>query len=408
MMNFYLQLVFVSLVLFSQHVLAEPTSLESATVKPLGFNIPFASDALSDNVSVDIYLPASYYKSTKSYPVIYLFDSEYLFDYTVANMKARWQRELAPESIIVGVNTTSFSTRINFAMPIKRPNGSIFAGHAKPEKMAQFLSKELSLYVEKHYRTAPYRIGIGLSPTATNIIYDFIAKKPFFNAHIAIASDLHFTALDDTPLHQLISDKIAKRPSSFFYHSKAMSDFNQDDSGKALYLSLHQKSNGNQGRFITDVPENTEHYAVAITSINRAFMHLFPTHVWLPDYAEFRRSLKPAQTLADFYATRNNQVGYPTYPLVESYWSINNVKALTEHLIRQKQLREARELLAWATALLPSNAQLHLMMSNVLMQLDEKDLAAQHGNVAMTLALQQGAETAHFSLTLPAINRYVK
>jgi len=400
-MKIHKSLFFISMLLISQMTLATSVKPSQHNPRELGFNIILESQVLNDSMSIDIYLPKSYHLSTKKYPIIYLFDSDYLFDLSVSIMKARWERELAPESIIVGIRTSSINARINFAMPIRRPNGSIFAGSAKPENMAEFLSKELNKYITEHFRTADFRIGIGLSPTSTNIIYDFISQQPFFNAHIALASDLHYTSLSGEPLHQLISKVMKKRNKAFFYHSKAMSDFLHDESGKALYLQL---SNNNNNQFITTTPLHTEHYGVAITSLSEAFSLLFPAEKWLPNYASFRESATPAEDISLFYSKRNQQVGFQTYPLIDNYWSINNLKALSEQLMRQHKLQQAHDLLIWATEQLPGSAQLHLLLSQLYNQQGSKEQAYQHGNIAITLALQQGVNTTAFEENLGKIN----
>lgn len=406
-MKYYLATVIFSLALLSQFANAQQrmskSTKHSSNIRTLGYSISFDSKALESEMNIDIYLPDSYDKSTKSYPVVYLFDSEYLFDLTVASLKSRWQRELAPESIIVGIDTTSVDARINFAMPIKRPNGSVFAGHAKPVKMAQFVSAELNTFIEQHYRTAPYRIGIGLSPTATNIIYDFLLEKPFFDAHIALASDLHFTSLDDEPLYQLIEAKMKSHASAFFYHSKAMSDFSADNSGKNTYLALHKKNQDYQGRFITAIPANTEHYALAALSINDAFGYLFPRDVWLPDYSVFRDSATPVKDVVNFYNERSHNVGYQTYPLIDSYWSINNIRALSEQLIRQEKRVQARQLIEWTLSVIPGNGQLHLLLSKVHLSENNIDLAELHANIAIELAMQHGDSAELFIAHLNAV-----
>ncbi len=406
-MRYYISTVMLALAFISQlasaYQFTPKSSKYSSNIRPLGYSMTIDSKALGSAMDIDIYLPDSYAKSTKSYPVVYLFDSEYLFDITVASMKSRWQRELAPEAIIVGINTTSIHARINFAMPIKRPNGSVFAGHAKPEKMAQFVSSELNTFIEQHYRTAPYRVGIGLSPTATNIIYDFLLEKPFFDVHIALASDLHFTSLDDEPLYQLIEAKIKSHASAFFYHSKAMSDFSADDSGKNTYLALRKRNQDNQGRLITALPANTEHYALAALSIDEAFGYLFPRDVWLPDYSVFRDSATPVKDIVNFYNERSHNVGYQTYPLIDSYWSINNIRALSDHLIRQEKRVQARQLIEWTLSVIPGNGLLHLLLSKVHLSENNIDLAKLHANIAIELAMQHGDSAELFIAHLDAV-----
>ena len=107
-----------------------------------------------------------------TYPVIYAMDSGYLFDMTIAIAKNRWSRDHASESIIVGIQSRSNPERFNFAMPMLRDDSSIAFENSQPDRMATFFDSELDSLINSKYRTNRFKMLIGMSLTATNVIYD--------------------------------------------------------------------------------------------------------------------------------------------------------------------------------------------------------------------------------------------
>lgn len=356
--------------------------------REFGQTLSFQSKALAGERKLDIYLPDSYRFSTKTYPVIYLLDSDFLFDLTVSIMKTKWSRELAPEAIIIGVRTSSHEDRLSFAMPIVRPDGSIFGKQAKPKAMADFLKHELSSFVDTHYRTNDYKIGIGMSPTATNIIYDYLQDHSLFDAHIAIASDLHYLMRDGTPIYQTILNK--KKEHAFFFHSKASEDFSNDTKGYDIYERL-TTLNGQQGLH-TYIPENTEHYEVAISTLNKAISTLFPIATWKPNYQLFKTAENPAKQIKSFYQIRNKRARFNSYPLIDGYWTGNSMIGLTRYLAGQNRFVEAAELLEWVNMTIPNDIQVNYFLSRVYTRLEAVEKAKLHAQKAVLLAQKKKSQ----------------
>lgn len=367
-------------------LIGQNVSAQTGVAKTGASSFNFTSKALSGQRTLDIYLPESYSYSNKTYPVIYLLDSDFLFDLTVGLLKTKWSRELAPEAIIVGIRTSSPQARLNFAMPIVRPDGSIFAKNAKPEAMATFFSDELAPFLSQHYRINNYRVGIGMSPTATNIVFDFLSASPFFDAHIAIASDLHFNTLSGQSFHSQIAKKANNK--RFFLHSKASRDFINDPVGEKVYQQLAASTKHQKNNFYTLVPENSEHYAVSIETLEQAFNKLFPIDDWLPDYDKIRAENLPVKALMSFYLQRNEKAGFETYPLIDAYWSINSVIGLTQHLAGQGRFNEAAKLLEWANALSANEVLVHYYLSKVYAKLSQADKALHYAKEAVKLATE--------------------
>lgn len=116
----------------------------------------------------------------KKYPVIFLLDAEFIAvlikDIGTINLMAG--RDI-PELIIIGVENTN---RNRDTFPVKIPNRENTGG---ADKFLDFFQQELIPYVDKTYRTQPYRILYGGSNAGMLTAYALIARPQLFGAYIA-------------------------------------------------------------------------------------------------------------------------------------------------------------------------------------------------------------------------------
>lgn len=130
-----------------------PKHTASANVKIMDslFNIP----QLDKKRRIWIYLPPSYQKSDRHYPVIYMQDGQNLFDVVTSGF-GEWKideildslyAEGGKECIIVGIDHGG-----NDRLKEYNPYDSKY-GEGEGKKYTEFLVKTLKPYVDKHYRT---------------------------------------------------------------------------------------------------------------------------------------------------------------------------------------------------------------------------------------------------------------
>lgn len=117
----------------------------------LGNKFLLASKHLSENKEIQIYLPESYQKSTKKYPVLYVIDGQWYFPLSVGvqhmlSIANNWK---VPEFIIVGI--------INKASPRVRYQGLV----NNKKTYTAFLKQELIPAIEKRYRVTSERMAFG-------------------------------------------------------------------------------------------------------------------------------------------------------------------------------------------------------------------------------------------------------
>lgn len=150
------------------------------------------SKVLNENRTLWIYTPGITSQNAISdirYPVLYLLDSEAHFLSTVGIVQQLSQANgngVLPEMIIVGIENTN---RLRDLTPVILSSNDL--DQANP--FVNFLSSELIPYIDKNYKTAPYRLLVGHSLgglTAVDIMANF---SHLFNAYIAIDPSMWYS-----------------------------------------------------------------------------------------------------------------------------------------------------------------------------------------------------------------------
>ena len=128
----------------------------------------FYSSELDKNYTVTVYLPPNYAKSELSYPVIYMFDGQNLFDSETATYHKEWQIDETLDSlyaqektegfIVVGVDSLTNRT-VEYNLYTQN---SMMQGDGKALEMGDFYANTLKPYIDEQYRTLPERENTGI------------------------------------------------------------------------------------------------------------------------------------------------------------------------------------------------------------------------------------------------------
>lgn len=159
-------------------IFVKAQNLESVT---LGTKEVIFSKVLNEKRKIWIYTPnmtSQMSNPNKRYPVLYLLDGDSHFFSTVGMIQQLSQANgngVLPEMIVVAIENTDRSRDLIPLDDLTKTNPFI-----------TFLSSELIPYIDKNYKTAPYKLLVGHSLGGLTAI-DVLTKYPkLFNAHIAI------------------------------------------------------------------------------------------------------------------------------------------------------------------------------------------------------------------------------
>jgi predicted alpha/beta superfamily hydrolase len=144
----------------------------------IGQNIQLKSKILNEERKIFIHLPNNYEKTKQKYPVLYILDGEWNFNFAQGIVSFLSARNRIPGMIVVGIANTNRAR--DFYNLSSKPGD-------KNNDFLEFLEDELLPYIDSNYRTQPYRVLFGHSATATATILMLFSKPKSFNGYIAVS-----------------------------------------------------------------------------------------------------------------------------------------------------------------------------------------------------------------------------
>ena len=225
------------------------------------------SSKLQEDRQIVIGLPPSYDKnSNQKYPLVILLDGDFLFDPFQGALSYGNYWDDMPEVILVGISQNKKNERETdctvdetTGIPIEKGN-SFF----------EFISSELIPYIQKKYRTAPFKIIAGLDITAAFSNFYLYQDNPIFDAYIAMSPEL------TAGMEEQIYNRLAaiEKP-IFYYHSTADGDVKKmRERIKALDEEV-KKINKTTLNYKFDDFIGASHYSLVLNSIPSALNQFF-------------------------------------------------------------------------------------------------------------------------------------
>lgn len=167
----------------SQSNIASAQLLDSTV--SLGQSARLWSRVLQEERRILIAMPASYSKTSRAYPVLYVLDAETQFVNAAAMTAGMAKNDVIPEMIVVGITNTDRNRDLTPEGPYHHSNGGPMRGAATA--FSRFLSTELQPWVAARYRVAPYRILAGHSNGGLFALYVIMSDPDSYSAYIAMS-----------------------------------------------------------------------------------------------------------------------------------------------------------------------------------------------------------------------------
>lgn len=228
------------------------------------------SEKLGEERRITIGLPASYEANKdKKYPVLYLLDGDYLFDpFSGAVSYGNYWDDI-PEMIIIGIHQNKDGERFDDTT-IDQNTGLPFE---KGANFFEFIGAELIPYIEKKYRTSPFRIIAGHDLTAGFANFYLYKETPIFNAYICLSPELA------SKMEVRIPEKFAKvKEPIFFYLSAADGDIKKIKEPIDKLNSNIKIANNPLVNYKYEVFKGTTHYTEVLHSIPSALYQIFEVY----------------------------------------------------------------------------------------------------------------------------------
>lgn len=162
------------------------------------------SKELNRDVRLFIYLPNSYHKTNKLYPVLYMHDGHNLFDDAQATYGKSWGIIEAyeripdlPELVIVGLETIG-EARSDELVPFPFKDGKVTRG-GKTDRYLEFLIHQVKSFIDERYRTKTNAEDTGIMGSSYGGVCSTYAalQYPKYFSRFGCVSNAYYPVLDE-------------------------------------------------------------------------------------------------------------------------------------------------------------------------------------------------------------------
>ncbi|WP_420401578.1 alpha/beta hydrolase-fold protein [Flagellimonas sp.] len=327
------------------------------------------SQILQENRTLQIATPNSYAISNSAYPVLFVLDSEYIFEYAKGSVDFLSNNfGFHPEVIVVGIPNTDRNRDLYVTL---QPEGSYL-------KFIQFLEEELLPYIQNNYRTNGFKLLFGWSSGAGLANYVMVKKPKAFDAYILAGAGIGPNTA--AFIKQELDSNAYKN--TFFFASAEGSTPRAD--GLKTHQQLIEEINpkGLDWKFKTYPSAN--HVEAMSKGLYDGLKFVF-RHYHIPDSLVSLGS----QKILDYYQDLQSKYGFKTQIPIGA---INEISGILMH---QEQSEEAQKLLDHGLSLYPKSHMLWAVKAEMYLGLNQTEKAIQNYRMALKKATDKHAKNKY-------------
>ena len=303
------------------------------------------SQKLNEDREITISLPFSYAQNkTKKYTLLIILDGDYLLDPFEGALKYGAYWDDMPEVIIVGITQNQKNERESDCT-IDQETG---LPEEKGEAFFEFIGQELLPYLQKNYRTAPFKIIAGHDVTAGFLNFYLYKDNPLFNGYISLSPDLATGMEENIPARLAL----AKQP-LFYYHSTADGDLKSTQKQIIRMDSIAKEIKNPNVNYRFDNFIGDSHYSLVIQSIPKVLYQFFSVYqpISIPEYND-KIAVLPSGYVD--YLIKKYEVVEKVLGLKATI-RINDFQAIEAAILQNKAYDELKDLSALANKNYPKS-----------------------------------------------------
>lgn len=337
------------------------------------------SKSFNDKREFQVHLPKNI-EEAEYLPLIFVFDAQWDTYYNFVTSTIDYLTEVKefPKSIVIGINNKERQYEltpvpVNEDWRVPSLGGATF--------LEKHLINEVIPFIEKKYKVANFRIGIGHSLGGTFVLNSLVDKSNLFNVYIAISPNLQ---LDDEEIVLKIKRNISKVESlnKLFFVTIGTSG-NPD----TLFLppvkkldsivKTHSTPNFNWNFRVLN---NYNHGTTPLASIQASL--LFLAKKWKISKAKKEKIVQSKDVLSEFklfYTELSKWAGYKIKPEKHDYYNVIRT------LEKNKQYRDAITLYQDAIKNYPSHSMFYNGVAENLIKMGNKTKAKEYLKLALKI-----------------------
>jgi len=290
------------------------------------------SDKLREDRQLKILLPRGYDQDdSKKYPLIIVFDGDYLFEPVAGDVDYYSYWEDMPEAIVVGIKQNGL--RYDDCMYSEQNSLPVEKG----ADFFEFIGMELVPYMEDNYKTENFRMAVGHGQTANFIDYYLLKDVPLFQAYISISPDLA------PQMAEYLTGRFQSIDTETFYYlatsSNDVPSIREDV--ESLNKNIAAIDNKNL-HYSFDNFEGPSHYSLPAQAIPKALANIFSVFqpISKKEYNEviLKLDTSPVDYLLKKYETIEELFG------IEKKILVNDFKAIEAAIEKKEQFQYYEDL----------------------------------------------------------------
>jgi len=294
--------------------------------------IKINSAVLGEERTIYVSTPSGYSESNESYPVFYVLDGWTSVIGLADNLSSFG---LCPEMIVVVIEQVNSSKDMFPSAPrnsrgtqpakpwyhqkedneLRVPRHGEKCGEA--DKFLSFIETELFPFIEKSYRTLPYRICSGHSSGGLCVTHAFISHTQMFNSYIALSPSLYW---DDGLIMNTAEEKLAGMNLKYkqFYFSIGGKEIASTVGDAHTFAETIRKKASAELRWKFDYLENEDHGSGAIIGLINGLRFIYDG--WKYDAEKMMAG--GIDAIDSYYKGQSEKFGYKISPDVGTFNSI--------------------------------------------------------------------------------------
>jgi hypothetical protein len=344
--------------------------------------IKIQSTVLNEERTIFVSTPLNYNQSIDAYPVMYVLDgSENSIHFNSGLVSNLSERALCPKMIIVAIsNTDRFRdmTPTPYTRDPNRPSGGA-------DKFLQFMETELFPFIEKEYRTLPYRIIKGHSASGLCVTHAFLSHNQMFNSYIAISPSMWW---DSNLFSKTAEEKLGEmnfKHKHFYFSTGSKETAHNIDGAQSFYEVLSEK-NPKDLKWKFDHIQDEDHMSQGTIAMYNALRFIYAD--WKFDAQKLRSD--GLSYLDDFCKKQTEIYGYEISPSEAEMTSIGYM------ILRQRKYSEAIEIFKRNIHNNPLSANAYDCLGEAYLACEKFDLSIENYEKAVSLGITNKDENLEF------------
>lgn len=299
------------------------------------------SKVLNKTIPLSIHLPSNYDSSNKTYPVLYMLDSDYRARFAMLASTLDYMGEAQiSEMILIGVDIPEGN---GILLPTRENQDTTI-----PDSYINFLETELMPHVDNKYRTAPFKVLYGASNSGFFSIYTLLNNPLLFNGYLASSPSLsHIPAV--------LQQKIKSGPLKTLAENRFLHIIYSDDEGLTNSVSEFSSvlANHKPESFTYKVDELVHQGHVPAMDFTQFLLALYP------DFSSYEK-METLDKVTQHFDMLSKRYGYEIQPPISIIFNLG-----VDMIMSKKDLVAGEKIFQYSLQVYPEDKRSYVGMGVV-------------------------------------------